>query len=389
MPGHHKPQLRALTGLRAVVALDVVAYHFGQPYLGGAPEWLRAVVSRGFETVSLFFVLSGFLLAYVYLDDRADRRLDRRAFWVARFARIYPTYLFALVLIAPLTVRELLQAHPASYVLTQAAEVVGLDLPLLQAWLPWAENWNFPAWALSAEACFYLVFPFVGYYVARLSWRGLLLATGAFLALTLASPTLVGALGHALGPGGLALIESSQEWTVKGNPVVNLPAFLAGVALGRLYLLTSVKQAQPRPGARAVRWVLGCVLSTVGIVAALATLTGYPVGVPVGQLWVAAFALLIFGLAHGTGPIAWLLSNPVAVLLGEASYGIYILQLPVLRWTEFAGPSLIGLNPGSELGFAVYLLALVGLSVLTLYVVERPARSAIRRAFARSEAAAP
>src|SRR5579863_1305776 len=86
--------IRALTGLRFFAALHVVFYHYA---VGLLPYPLSSVAKNGYVAVGLFFVLSGFVLAYNY----ADRPMDIRTFWTARFARIYPAYLLAFVLIAP------------------------------------------------------------------------------------------------------------------------------------------------------------------------------------------------------------------------------------------------------------------------------------------------
>src|SRR6185312_11183691 len=54
------------------------------------------------------------------------------------------------------------------------------------------------------------------------------------------------------------------------------------------------------------------------------------------------FALLIHSLAGGTGPVAWLLSRRPLVLLGEASYALYILQYPVWCWTDLLLGRILG-----------------------------------------------
>src|SRR5262245_35048532 len=130
-------QIRTLTGLRFLAALHVVVFHFGQKRFHGL---VGGLVSSGYTAVSLFFVLSGFVLAYTYGQRHAGRGLDRRTFWVARFARIYPLYVLALVIALPFYLRD---GRPGGWL-----EPL-LVVCLAQAWLPGAAvAWNGPAWSL-------------------------------------------------------------------------------------------------------------------------------------------------------------------------------------------------------------------------------------------------
>src|SRR5271155_1236018 len=89
-----RPDIPALTSLRFFAALWVVLFHVNAIGLnrGGSKVYL-AFALLGYVGVSFFFVLSGFILVYVY----AGRQIQKRRFWQARFARVYPAYLFALV----------------------------------------------------------------------------------------------------------------------------------------------------------------------------------------------------------------------------------------------------------------------------------------------------
>jgi hypothetical protein len=96
--------IRPLTGLRFFAAPHVVWFH----YAPGLPHWPGNIVRNGYMAVALFFVLSGFVLAYTY----EGRTVEPRRFWLARFARIYPGYLTAFCLIAPAVALRLSRAGP-------------------------------------------------------------------------------------------------------------------------------------------------------------------------------------------------------------------------------------------------------------------------------------
>src|SRR4051794_29809514 len=110
MPRDARPPLRALTGLRFVAAMQVLLYHVYAPGSRGAPGWVRALVGSGYVGVGLFFVLSGFVLAYNYLEPMEAGRVSRREFWLARLARVYPVYLLGLVAGMPVFVQWMLHA---------------------------------------------------------------------------------------------------------------------------------------------------------------------------------------------------------------------------------------------------------------------------------------
>src|SRR4051812_18742819 len=96
-----RPALPLLTSLRFFAATNVVVFHFFFP----APtDFLRSLFSAGLQSVTFFFVLSGFILAYVYSGDTAAAESPKspRAFWAARAGRILPAYVLGLALGLPL-----------------------------------------------------------------------------------------------------------------------------------------------------------------------------------------------------------------------------------------------------------------------------------------------
>jgi peptidoglycan/LPS O-acetylase OafA/YrhL len=92
----HIPRVEALDLLRLVAVLGVVLYHFGfwGPAAGGMPAIpaLAPFAKYGFLGVPIFFVISGFVIAY-----SAEGR-TAAGFAIARFSRIYPTFVFCMTL---------------------------------------------------------------------------------------------------------------------------------------------------------------------------------------------------------------------------------------------------------------------------------------------------
>jgi peptidoglycan/LPS O-acetylase OafA/YrhL len=121
-------------------------------------------VVRGGYGVSFFFVLSGFILAYVYWDDFQGgvTRPAYRRYAVARFARIYPAYVLGLLLITFLY--DFINWKMARGVRLSAEPVTSwlMNLFALQTFsLSYATQqvWNGPAWSISTEFGFYILCP--------------------------------------------------------------------------------------------------------------------------------------------------------------------------------------------------------------------------------------
>ena len=366
------PQLPALTGLRFVAALGIVVFHFGAVQVT-APVGLLAVVQQlaqrvaayGLIGVNCFFILSGFVLAYTYIDRTGRRRGSPRTFWVARLARIYPAYLVGM----GLACGPLLWYHdaPTQRLLRLAFVPV---LTLMQAWVPaLANTWNPPGWSLSAEAFFYLVFPLLAVPLGRLGRPRLCALLAALWAALLLAPVAL----LLLVPPAARAPGSYWEQIVSYEPLLRLPEFLLGVTLGRLFVLspTPLPRARAAPLAAAAAGALALALLVAPHLPFLLVHLG---------LFDPLFAALIYGLACQRGRLSALLSRPAMLLLGEASYGIYILHAPIWAWlTHLTG------RPPAALAlpyFLAYVVLLSALAVLSLRFVETPARRLIRRRFA-------
>lgn len=343
----HRRALPALTGVRFFAAMQVVMFHFGAGFAErhGAPAVLHRMLANGFVAVTLFFILSGFILSYTYAGQ-IDLPRGRVRFWEARFARIYPVYLLSLLLCWPS------QVHPRP----------GISLAvftMVQQWNPlhpeYGGYWNMPAWTLSTEAFFYLVFPFLLPFLERLSTRVLKTLVVMFVVLIV--------LGHSMTPS----IERLTTITLVPLPVFRFPEFLAGMLMGVIYLRSD----------RWKTWALTPYVAIAGMFAILLFISG-----PWLSLLAIPYAILIYDLATNPSAVSRLFGTGRIVLLGGASYAIYLLQEPVRSWLHrlFRG----SWNPTVDRGGLDALLApvvLVLVSVLVFLFWEEPARKWLRMWF--------
>src|SRR4029077_20783935 len=165
--------------------------------------------------VCLFFLLSGFILAYTY-SELAPGIRNYAKFWEARFARIYPVYLLSLLLALPFQLHTLTLKSALAVIL------------MVQAWNPLHPEmngaWNYPAWSLSVEAFFYLCFPFVQTRIASMSRRLLLLLGAVALLVCILCHSPAQGLG-IWNPGTVAS-------TLIPLPIVRFPEFFLGMIIG-------------------------------------------------------------------------------------------------------------------------------------------------------------
>jgi peptidoglycan/LPS O-acetylase OafA/YrhL len=375
----------ALTGLRFWPSLYVVLFHFGGIVMADAPEPLQRLRLGAPVSVDLFYLLSGFVLTYNYL---ADRPLRSRSFWGARFARIYPSYLLSLILVGPFILYLHFTSLPPGAALgLTAVELVAVGL-LVQAWLPpLALAWNYPAWSLSVEIFFYMVFPALGRRIKALGARTLAILLPVGWALALVGPILVW-FGTTLADAdtGRTLAEIGLY-----NPLIRLPESLLGVVLGRLFLL---RGPLPRSG-----WWAWAALAGLALV--LMTGPGEAEGAWTPYYRAAIvplFGLLIYALAEGSGWVARAFDHPIMRRLGEASYAIYLLQVPVALIVQavmqprpvFASEKDFIQPFATWPNFLIYFAILTALCLATERLIEIPLRDRIRaRIAARAPAAAP
>ena len=385
--GEHK-QLHTLTGLRFGAALMVVLYHViasgsGQRSPGlGLMTILMNMINSGYVGVSFFFILSGFILTYTYMAKRPVTGERRWKFWVARIARIYPVYLVGILFATyPYIAAFVVSGH----VSWSSNMTVGLlaSLGLVRSWLPYyAYTWDGPGWSLSAEAFFYLLFPLISLWLVRMKSRQLLIAVAGFWAL-IALPVVAYVVFHPDGqilPNSPTVVRAFWMLVLYTVPLIRLPEFLLGIALGRLFILRR-SQAKTDTDSGYLP-VLGTVVAMVGIIVVFA----YGPLTPV--LWNDVildplFALLIFSSAWGQGAIARFFSLPFLVLLGEASYALYLIHVPLwgIAGTVFNALSLYTYPTRYPLGVMAYLVIAVGLSVLIFRFIEEPARKGIRHVY--------
>jgi len=347
--------LPSLTGLRWVTALLIFGHHImAVEYFTGtaATIWLT-VFKPGSVGVTMFFVLSGFVLAWGHVPGQRPG-----AFWIRRVARVYPLHLVGvgLALVAAATVLPEI-ASPG------VAPVVA-NVFLVNGWVPdWWQSGNPVSWSLVVEAFFYFCFPLLIWLLARRSAR----VIGAVVAVSTVLVAVVPAIAAA----------SPIPMSAASTPLLRLPEFVIGMGIALL-----LKNSTWRPP----HLSLSVALSVVGYAAFIAPSVPGTEIYPALAFTVLAFALLIASLAErDMQGRPTFLARRTWQELGTASFAFYVVHLLVIGVVASPWP---GGHPHLHWPLAIALMTVafaisLGLAWLLHRTVEVPLQRRIVRAFSK------
>ena len=296
-------------------------FHFTPPH----PNFLTPLFNSAFVFVGFFFLISGFVLAYNYADRPT---LPRRAFYVARIARVYPTYLLVLLLSIPFLA---LEWHARNHY--QFFRGLALTPLALQGWSPAiATFWNTVGWTVPAEFTLYAVFPFLLIFIARHADR---IRTPGRLVAAILCLWVVGILPHTayylFNPDHLAAPANRFTYAfwlrgLKFSPPPYFCTFTAGILLCRLHALLPLTVFR-----RTLLALIGFAGVTLFLIFAVDRV---PYILVHGSLLLPLFSILIIGLA-GPNPIAGILAWRPIVLLGETTFALYLLHFNAFTLIHF------------------------------------------------------
>lgn len=376
-------EIKPLTSLRAFAAFLVFMFHYAYAFTpanrgveGFAGEWipLADLWRSGNVGVSLFFVLSGFLISRIYYDRVADRTVSLRLYFVKRVARIWPLFLVYAVI------------HHAWLIVDGRSPDDGMWVTLTMTQGFFAGLWHegLPtAWSLTVEESFYVVAPLLYGVVAaaahvpagtspdRRWWRLGAVLAGAVAVVFLAGE-LLGAAIRGAGWDWHGLMGS--RWHIWHATLFGrMPEFAVGAFAAFLHRTGRLEAwlAGGRATAAVLVGFLGigvCMILKVGVV-------DTPGVVPQMLTYVLTYAIvalaavLILGLCVEGGRLHRFLGNGLFVYLGKISYGFYLIQLtamiaPLVYLSDQCGPFRLPV-----------LLVLTNLACAVSYeLVEKPAR---------------
>ena len=359
-----KKPLPVLTSFRFIAAMLVIIHHYpGKDELLSANlKLFSGVFQAGYQAVTFFFVLSGFVLAYVYSGPReyGGPIVRKREFLRARIARILPAYYLAILLSLP----TFIYAAFLSKIVPIDVFIVALVLvPLfLQSWYPpTAFALNGPAWSLSVEMVFYVLF----HYIVRI---GRSMSCKTFVTCAYIIVVLV-ATARYLWFSTDEIPFNSFTFNFRAYfPLFHMPQFVFGVALGRSYVFGKRYTKETHSAV----FIFGC----IGIVIMLSFTQKFPM-LQNDSFTVALFGCIIYGGAQVNKIIESCFKNKLLILLGESSYSLYILQIPAILWWNQMTKHVVYFKGSPILEFYFYVAVLPTASILSYLYFETPLRRSI------------
>ncbi len=379
-------EIKPLTSLRAFAAFLVFMFHYANVFSpanrgveGFAGEWipLLPLWKQGSVGVSIFFVLSGFLISRIYYDQVAGGTISLRLYFVKRIARIWPLFLvFGTIQHVWLALTD---QFPGDGVWVTMTMTQGLFEQLRYTGLP-------TAWSLTVEETFYAVAPPLYLLISRLApipAEGVRRRDGARLAFVLIGVVLGAALCGELVVRGAA----AANWSWQGfmgsryhmwhsTLFGRLPEFAIGMGAAfvhRAGVVPRLFAGRRAPGVivamflgmGACMWGKTLLVDETGVAAQGGTYL-------LAYLLAGMSAVLILALSVRGNVIERLLSHGLLVYLGKISYGFYLIQITVMI------APLVALT--DHLGFArlPVLFVLTNLFCAASYeLVEKPTRRLI------------
>ena len=355
----HK-NISPLTSLRFFAAILVLCHHSVRVFLPAFSTWgvqpgpleYAGDVSLAFRvSVSFFFLLSGFVLSLAYLNR--EQAFDKRKFFAARLARLYPLYFFVMVLDSWQIVTAEIQKHGAEMGLARTTVIFAANAAILQGWHPVKLLCiNSPSWSLSAELLFCACFPWLDVRLWKMRGLGLWMTASALYA------------------GGQALVWATRPHvdpdTLMCFPLIHLSTFALGILLARYLTLQEERTGQ----AEAPQWKVNAVLAL--------SIGGLALCVPIEPLFRVAspyedgllapvFTGLIWALSAAPSAISRWLCAKWLVALGNASYALYLIHFPILNLFQY-------FQCTAGVFYPLYLALCVGLSLLSFRFFETPVR---------------
>jgi peptidoglycan/LPS O-acetylase OafA/YrhL len=386
-----RAEINALTGLRGLAALGVVLTHYvfwcapwGQNTM---PQELLWFFSFGDPSMTLFFTLSGFVIAYNYVDlewRQAPLGSLLRFTWL-RFSRLYPLLLIFLILV--LNDAQLAQRVGEHYDIW-----VALHLLSVETWLPAQVNGGLPvngtfsvSWSISTEFMLYGMFAafMLTWSVFGRSKLGKLALLAAVVCYCAAMIVVWRAFRTwpVLPVDGHGLIEPMSRpawdrWFFYQSPYFRIFNF----ALGALAALAVLRFSQRLDRHRNVLQAVAA-LSVAGLLGLyILTLAGNYDSALL-QLAEAGFFALIMLNGEGNSRINRALSSRMLVGLGTISYSLYLMHPFIPRLNVYATyePFDWTMVPHFVVNFSLALILLLAFSFGCYRYIELPAQQALRK----------
>jgi len=361
--------IEALASLRFFAAFGIIIQHASNHNLVSSSVVRYLDLSK---SVSFFFVLSGFVLSYIYYK----RNFSLLTFIRARILRIWPamvvSILFTILLLPPgLYLPESTNVKMRLWTLMYC-------LTGLQSWFPIPNvffAYNAVTWTISVEMFFYIVFPFL---IRRRKIIFMAAATSFIVAVLFIFGIYLFDISSI---SDKSYGQVAWEGLIYINPLSRMIEFCLGVTCGIIFrskgyraFLEKIKMSYSSCTLPFLEFGI-CILPLIVLIrnTSGASVIYQPLALYLDQCRTAVlFSLLVIIIASRVGPIEKLLVNPALIHLGEVSYGLYLFHQPLMiRAAQADGLKFLGYQVLPHNLFII-LVFTYALAFISWQLVEKP-----------------
>lgn len=383
----HNSHLPALTGVRFFAIFHIFLHHLWAIYtyhsgktdetqglligLKDAPDFLMVFMSNGWVSTSLFFLLSGFILAHLYWGKNNQLSIAKSKFWALRFVRLYPIHLVVLLILIVLKLPDYLNDNAPLEWLVPSAVANAL---LLQAWLPdFIPMWSWPTWTISVMIFLYLLMPFLIKLLSRLSHKQQILTLLAMPFVSIVPSCIYAYMLFSGVPWSM-----SMEIFFANFPLFWVPYFVAGLLMSKVF---SLNKSHPIANRVSVikKFAWGDLAFLVVIIICFIPNIEQPWLFFIKQgLLMPLYIVFLRDLARGRGLMARVFSVPSLTIMGETGFAIFIWQSVVMT------AAFISLIYFPEIGpYQVWLciVLVIAISIPSTYLFEKPLAKFLRKRY--------
>jgi peptidoglycan/LPS O-acetylase OafA/YrhL len=354
---HHK--LLGLDHLRAFAILYVILFHY---QFFGHPAWVKTIAGFGWSGVDLFFVLSGFLISgQLFATIAKGKQISLSEFFIKRFFRIIPPFLFVVFLYAAFPVlREWGHLSPIWRYLNFTLNF-GLDLRRYGTFSH--------AWSLCVEEQFYFFLPllFVLFSYFKIGSKAIYLLVALFIGGFIIR---LWSWNHFIDP-----VLSTDNYGAYWNEYIYYPTYnrldslLVGVSIAGLYTFYPSVKAMVNKHCNlmmfsgVVLWVISYLVCK-GYSTYNTTMWGFP-------LIAVSYGLILAAVVCPASPVYRFKSN-VTAQIATLSYSMYLTHKIVIHVVQNLVEK-AGIDKNSNLTMLICLTGIIAGALLSRYIIEKPA----------------
>jgi peptidoglycan/LPS O-acetylase OafA/YrhL len=403
--------IRPLHGLRFIAAMTVVMSHGAAMMLkfnGPAPIWHQMLHNLSTIGMTLFFVLSGFVIHYSFSEKiNSSKKGALYNFYISRFARLYPLFIF--VIIFDLIIKYSYSQFPPSFF-----DTIPYYIFMVHSWFYAIYEGAYGqsaliyqygvmpqvTWSISTEWFFYCSYPLILFVLNRIKRARHIIFTIFSLSLfAYASVALISSMRAPINDWAVMNFgpsadffkngqDSFYRWIFHTAPYTRVLEFMMGCLMASLYMRLKDVEITDRERKLGLVLTVSAIVANFTLFLLLNIFPSYvPIPQPIMAAWALSFgkapatALLIFCCARYDTVIARWLSKDAMFLGGELSYSIYLLHLTMVMAFRWETPPVLSTRIliGDLLRYGFMLAATVGVSVITYRYLELPAKAWIVR----------